>query len=197
MTDEEKKPRPNANYNLSRPDGTNSDGEEKLTFYYNRERRLEKSSQIVKDLYAEKKTGSRFNFLRPLVADKPRATVFFTIVLMSAAIILLSIVNKFGGSEVLEGNRIDIAGTRFEGTTIVVLTKTIRKNAKQAYSGAVDIAVSYPAAENEDYPVFYHRIFFSTDPIEEYRWAVPFDTPEQLIVLQTEKGKLQVKYKSE
>jgi len=195
MTEEEKKPRPNANYKLSKPDGPNPAAEENLVFYYNRERRLEKAPQAVRDLYAEKKTG--FNLLRPLVADKPRATVFFTIIFMCAAIIIVSIVNKTGGAYSLEGNKIEVSGTRFEGATILILTKTIKKNADNAYTGAVDVAVSYPVGVGEDYPVFYHRIFFSMENVEEYRFAVPFDAPEQLLILQTEKNTLQIKYKPE
>jgi len=208
MTEENKKPRPNANYKLSKPDGPNPAAEENLVFYYNRERRLEKSPQAVRDLYAEKKTG--FNLLRPLIADKPRATVFFTIIFMCAAIIIVSIVTKTGGAYLLEGNRIEVSGTRFEGATIVVLTKAIKKNTVNAYTGAVDVAVSCPGGgansgangvvnggAGEDYPVFYHRIFFSMETVEEYRFAVPFDAPEQLLILQTEKNTLQIKYKPE
>jgi hypothetical protein len=203
MTEEEKKPRPNANYKLSKPDGPNKAAEENLVFYYNRERRLEKAPQAVKDLYNKDKTNRRFSLLGPLVADKPRATVFFTIILVCVAIIIVTLVNKTGGVYSLDGNGIVISGTRFEGATIVVLTKTVKKNAANAYTGAVDIAVSIPvnngggAANSEDYPVFYHRIFFSMEPIEEYRFAVPFDSPEQLLILQTERNTLQIKFKPE
>jgi len=203
MTEEEKKPRPNANYKLSKPDGPNKAAEENLVFYYSRERRLEKAPQAVKDLYNKDKTNRRFSLLGPLVADKPRATVFFTIILVCVAIIIVTLVNKTGGVYSLDGNGVAITGTRFEGATIVVLTKTVKKNAGNAYTGAVDIAVSIPVnnvggAENsEDYPVFYHRIFFSMEPIEEYRFAVPFDSPEQLLILQTERNTLQIKFKPE
>jgi hypothetical protein len=194
MTEENKKQRPNANYNLSKPDGSNSGGDERLNFYYSRERRLESAPQSVKDLYSEKKPQSGFNLLRPLVADKPRATVFFTIILMCVMIILVTLINKLGVSYSLEGNRIDISGTRYEGATIVVLTKTVKKDDGRAYTGAVDVAVTYSAG-GDDTPVFYHRIFFSMETTEEYRFAVPFDPPEQIIILQTEKSALQVKYK--
>ena len=96
----------------------------------------------------------------------------------------------------MDGNSIVIKGTRFEGATIVVLTKTVKKNAGNAYTGAVDIAVSYPV-NGEDYPVFYHRIFFSMEPVEEYRFAVPFDPPEQLLIIQTEKNTLKIKFMPE
>jgi len=197
---EEKKPRPNANYKLSKPDGPNPAAEENIVFYYNRERRLEKASQAVKDLYAKRGTHNSFNLFKPLVADKPRATLFFTILLICAFIIIVSLVNRIGGSYSFEGNKIDINGTRFEGATIVVLTKTVKKNSNYSYTGAVDVAVSYPSGVNagtDEVPVFYHRIFFSMEPVEEYRFAVPFVFPEQLIVLQSEKSTLQIKYKPE
>jgi len=202
MTEEEKKPRPNAKYKLSKPDGPNKAAEENLVFYYNRERRLEKAPQAVKDLYNKDKTNRRFSLLGPLIADKPRATVFFTIILMCVAIVIVTLVNKTGGVYSLDGNGIVISGTRFEGASIVVLTKTVKKNAGNAYTGAVDIAVSCPVNDSvvnngEDYPVFYHRIFFSMEPVEEYRFAVPFDSPEQLLILQTERNTLQIKFKPE
>jgi len=208
MTEETEKKRPNANYKLSKPDGIKPGMEENLTFYYNRERRLEKAPQAVKDLYDEKKKVTRFNLLKPLVADKPRATVFFTIILICAVLIIISITNRTGGVYSLEGNRIEITGTRFEGATIVVLRKTVKKNSVNAYTGAVDVAVTCPesaaggndggaAGGDEDSPVFTHRIFFSMETVEEYRFAVPFDSPEQLLILQTEKSALQIKYKPE
>jgi len=208
MTDETKKTRPNANYKLSKPDELKPGMEENLTFYYNRERRLEKAPQAVRDLYDEKKKVTRFNLLRPLIADKPRATIFFTIILMCVVTVIISLVNKYGGSYSLDGNRIEIKGTLFEGTTIVVLTKTVKKNAGNAYTGAVDVAVTCPSdgggggvassgGADEDYPVFYHRIFFSMENTEEYRFAVPFEFPEQLLILQTEKSTLQIKFNPE
>ena len=219
MTEEDSKPRPNANYKLSKPDGPNPAAEENLVFYYNRERRLEKAPQAVKDLYAKRDTHNRFNLLKPLVADKPRAMMFFSIIMVCAMLVFVSILNKTGGTYSLDGNRIIVTGTRFDGATIAVLTKTVKKNSGQAYTGAVDIAVNPVTIANssantssantsgantsgdntdgEDAPFFYHRIFFSMEPVEEYRFAIPFDSPEQLMILQTEKSTIQIKYKPE
>jgi hypothetical protein len=188
--------RPNANYKLSKPDNAADTGEEGLTFYYNREKRLAKAPQSVKDLYKENK-NNRFNLLRPLIADKPRATVFFTIILLCAAIFLLSVLGYFDRVYRLERNKLEISGTVFEGTTIIILKKTIDSRLS-AYTGAVDIAVSPPVEdENEQFSVFYHRVFFTLEPEEEYRFAVPFDTPELLLVFQTEKTSLQIRIKPE
>jgi len=199
VTDDESKPkRPNANYNLSRPDNVRDiHEEENLTFYYNRERRLAKAPQSVKDLYAEKKK-TRFSLFGPLVADKPRAILFFSIVIMCAFIYALSLLGYFDNSYSLEGNKVEISGTKFEDMAIIVLKKTVKKGTEIAYSGAVDIAVSPVASEDEEFPVFYHRVYFyNTEPVEEYRFAVPFDSPELLIILQTEKTSVNAKLKPE
>ena len=198
MTDEGKNQRPNANYNLSKPDKVNPDAEQTLTFHYSRERRLEKAPKAVKDLNSKQNKQKGFNLLRPLIADKPRATLFFTIVILSGFIYIFSMLGMLDNSYSLEGTKLEISGTRYEGITIIVLKKTIKKHSTHVYSGAVDIAVS-PAAsgEYEDFPVFYHRIFFTLEPVEEYRFAVPFDSPDQLIVLQTEKSTLNIKLKPE
>jgi len=200
--DEKDKPqRPNANYKLSKPDTENIHPDEPLTFHYNREHRLAKAPQAVKDLYANKKQYSRFNLLRPLIADKPRAILFSAILVICALMFILSLLGYFDTSYSLSGNKIEINGTVFEGATIIVLRKTVGKAASSAYTGAVDIAVSPPAeaaqSAEEDYRIFYHRVFFTLEPVEVYRFAVPFDSPELLMVLQTDKSSLRIKFKTE
>jgi len=183
--------RPNANYKLSKPDGyVPAEGE--LNFYYSREKRLAKAPQGVKDLYKTEKKYSGFNLLRPLIADKPRATLFFTIVILCIIILLFSVLGYFNSSFSLDGNKLEISGVRYEGTTIVVVKKTV--NGSSAHTGAVDIAVS-PVVQTEDeqYPVFYHRVFFSLETEETYRFVVPFESPELVMVLQTEKSTLKIK----
>jgi len=185
--------RPNANYNLSKPD-TVTNKKESITFYYNRERRLAKAPQAVKDLYKEQKFN-RFNLLRPLIADKPRAMIFTSIVILCAAIVLLSLLGYINKTYSLEGNKLTVGATGYEGTAIIVLKKTVN-NKKTAYTGAVDIAVS-PVVQNmdEQYPVFYHRVFFTLEQEEIYRFVVPFDSSDIAVVLQTEKSTLKITVK--
>jgi len=188
--------RPNANYKLSKPD-TVTDTKEPLTFYYNREHRLAKAPQAVRDLYKEQKFNSfsRFNLLRPLIADKPRALIFASIVILCAAIVLLSLLGYINRTYSLEGNKLTLSATGYEGTAIVFLRKTVN-NKRQAYSGAVDIAVS-PVVHSidEKYPVFSHRVFFTLEQEEEYRFVVPFDSSDIAVVLQTEKSVLKITVK--
>jgi hypothetical protein len=186
------KKRPNDNYKLSKPDGKIPARKEELVFYYNRDRRLEKAPQAVKELYEEKKQN-RFSLIKPLVADKPRAFVFFSIIIICVFIILFSIMGYLDGSYSLDENRILIKGTRFEGTTIIILKKTVKKGVNSAYTGAVDIVVSPVTAEEENYQIETFRYFFTNEPIQECRFVVPFDVPELSVILQTEKNSLKVK----
>jgi hypothetical protein len=183
--------RPNAKYKLSKGDNADITREEELTFHYNRERRLAKASQAVRDLYKEQKFN-RFNLIRPLIADKPRATIFFSIIILCTAILLLSVLGYFDKFYKLEGNKLEISGTVFEGTTIITVKKIINSRLS-VYTGAVDVAVSPPVETDEQYPVFYHRLFFTFEPEEEYHFAVPFDSTELLLVFQTEKSSLKIK----
>ncbi|MDR0487290.1 MAG: hypothetical protein LBG91_03485 [Treponema sp.] len=187
--------RPNANYRLSKPDGAGEG--EPLNFHYSREHRLAKAPQAVKDLYAEQPKHSRFNLLRPLVSTKPKAMLFFSIITICAVVYVLSLMGYFDNSHLLEGNKIIIRAAAYEGATVIVVRKILKKGSK-GYGGAVDIAVSpVVKAEDEEFPVFYHRVFFTMETEEEYRFAVPFDSPELALVLQTERAELRVKIKPE
>jgi len=192
MSEENTPHRPNEKYKLSRGDSINPENEE-LVFHYNRERRLEKAPQSVKDLYAVKKKQSRFNLLRPLIADKPRAMLFITILVLCAFIFVFSLLGYFDSFYRLDGNKIEISGGTFEGTTLIILRKTI--DGKMPYTGVVDIAVSVPVQPDEEIPVFYHRVFFTMEKEEVYRFVVPFDSLQLLIVVHTEKSVLQIKFK--
>jgi len=189
MTDEERPHRPNEKYKLSKGDSLTAPKEEELVFYYNRERRLAKAPQSVRDLYTAQKRP-RFNLLKPLVADKPRAILFFTILIICIFIVVLSILGFFDSSYTLEGNKIVINETVYDGTTIVDLSKKAKN--KEAYSGAVDIAVTAAVQPDEETPQFYHRVFFTLTPEEDYRFVVPFSYSELLMLVQTEKSILKI-----
>lgn len=187
MSDETPK-RPNEKYELTR-----KNNEENLVFYYNRERRLEKAPQSVKDMYAEPNKKGRFGLFSSLVADRPRAFLFCTIVVLCAVIIFLSVYENLDSVYTLEGAKLELSGTRYEGITIIVLRKT--NKSADVYSGAVDIAVSVESSDIENFPVFYHRIFFSLEKEEDYRFSVPFDEDELLLVIQTENNSLKIRLK--
>lgn len=180
--------RPNENYNLSKPD-KDYDGKEEIKFHYNRERRLENASHSVQELYTTKKQSSRFNLIAPLIGDKPRIVLLLTILILCVTVLVLSIFNRFTGFHSLDGNRLEISGIRYEGVTIIALRKTNQLTGLTAnrnpWTGAVDIAVSPPVPEGEDFLFFQHRVYFTMEPEEQFRFAVPFDSPELLMVIRT------------
>jgi hypothetical protein len=200
LTDsEDGKNRPNANYKLSKPDNAVVP-EEELVFYYNREHRLAKAPKDVQALYEPKKTSpfGFLGFLGILVADTPRRILFFTIILMCLLIWLFSFFGYLDSPFYLDGNLVKVSASVYEDAAILVINKRVK--AMNAYTGAVDTAVSVPVPvsddteeQTEDAPVFYHRIYFTNEKHERYSVAVPFDSPELLVVLQTEKKQIKLK----
>jgi len=199
--------RPNSKYKLTNPDNAGQSNEG-LVFYYNRERRLENAPQTVKDLYKEQNPKSRFNLFGPLLADRPRKMLFFSIIFLCVVILILSFFKFFDAAYIIDGNKIEITAAVFEGATITVLKKIKSKtNAQIAYTGAVDIAVSPVVQTSEDgkqslqtssaqLPVFTHRIFFTHENEEVYRFAIPFESTEMLMIIQNENNKLIIKFKA-
>jgi hypothetical protein len=181
--------RPNANYKLSKPD-TKNVKEEELVFYYNREQRLSKAPLAVQKLYTEHTKKRGVNIFRPLIADKPRAMLFFTIVALCAILLMLSILGFIDKAYTLDGNKLELSGIGFENTAIILIKKTAGKDFP--YTGAVDIAVSPVVEDGADYTVFYHRVFFTLEKNEDYRFVVPFDQSSLAMVLHTEKSTLKI-----
>jgi hypothetical protein len=201
MSDEDKK-RPNANYKLSGENVRDAD----LVFHYNREHRLAKAPQAVRDLYKEVPV-QKFSLFRPLLSSKPLTLMFASIVILCLVILAVSFMGLLSDSYALEGNQLSIKAVKFEGTIIVAVDKTIKKtgmarfiSSEPAYSGPVEIAVqplikAGDAPQSED--IFFHRIFFTLESPEYYRFSVPFDTEELALVFKSEKGTLALTVKAQ
>jgi len=187
------KKRPNAGYELSKQD--NDQSREGLVFHYSRERRLAKAPIEVQKLYSNEQQKSRFGLFSALVADRPRRFLFITVILLCIAVISLSRLGYLDSTYYLDGNKIEIRGTIYEGETIIVLIKNAQK--ADAYTGTVDIAVSEPIQEDLESPVWTHRIFFTVEDEEVYRFAVPFNSGHLLMVLQNDTSQVQLKFKAD
>jgi hypothetical protein len=207
-SEEKQKKRPNANYKLSRENAGLNDGE--IVHYYDRERRLAKAPQSVRDLYKTQPTGRRFGLLRPLVKTKPLAIMFFTIIVVCILLVVISALGFVGTEYTLDGNRLSIQAIRFEGTIIMVINKSTQKNgvldrfsrSAPPYAGAVDIAVQPVLKDGEvqgEVPqdLFFYKIFFTFEPQENYRFSLPFDTDELAVVLRNETNTLRLTVKVE
>jgi hypothetical protein len=195
MSDDDKeKKRPNAKYKLSHE---KIQGPE-IVYYYNRERRLEKSSQAVRDLYTEQ-PKRRLGFLYALTGSKSNTMLFGTIIFLCALMLLFSYFGISGDSRELDGNILSVKGINYDGTVLIEVRKTHRKDrfarSIKPYIGAVEIAVFLPAKSGQEQSqqptaVFRHKIFFTNEQEEYYRFAVPFDQSELALIFQTEKKTL-------
>jgi hypothetical protein len=195
MSDDAKdEKRPNANYKLSNENPNTLE----IVKHYNRERRLEKATQTVRDLYTEQ-PRRRLGFFYSLLGTKPNAMLFGTIIFLCVMMLMLSIFGLTGDSRELDGNILSVKGKKYEGTVLIEVRKTPRKDKFashiQAYTGAVEIAV-FPAAKQgleqgqQSTDVFFHKIFFTNDQEEHYLFTVPFDQSELSFVFRTEKKTL-------
>ena len=187
--------RPNTNYNLS----MKTQDKDNLTFYYSRESRLAKAPEVVRNLYVKKKPKTRFGIFGSLFGNKGNVMIFGSIIIVCAAIMLIRILNPQAAYE-LEGNSIAIQAVKYEGTIIVLMEKTITKGqfwkqAAPAYTGLVEIGASpVQAAETDESPfIFMHRVFFTASEKEEYRFALPFETDDFILVLQTDNKQISLK----
>jgi len=196
MSDEnnkEEKKRPNAKYKLSHE--TVQDAE--IVYHYNREHRLDKASQTVRELYEER--PRRRGFLNSLFGTKPNAILFGTIIFLCLIMLMLSLLGYTGDSRELEGNILSVKGVKHEGTIIIEVRKAPRKDRFaryiQAYTGAVEVAV-FPAAKKgleqnlQATDIFFHKIFFTNDQEEHYYFTVPFEQSELGFIFRTEKKTL-------
>jgi len=190
MSDENK--RPNAKYKLSHE---KVQGEE-VVHHYNRERRLEKAPQAVRELYVEQ-PRRRLGFFFSLLGTTPNRMLFGTIVLLCLMMLMLSLFGFTGDSRELEGNILSVKGKKYDGVILIEVRKVPRKDKIarhiNAYTGPVDVAVLGAGKKDIDKSqadIYYHRIFFTNDQEEQYIFTVPFEQNELGFVFRTEKKSL-------
>jgi len=200
MSDDNKeKKRPNAKYKLSNENPQVVE----IVHYYNREHRLAKAPQAVRDLY-EEQPRRRFGIMSSLTSTRPNAMLFGTIIILCAFILTLSFFGLTGDSRELDGNILLVKGKKYDGTVLIQVRKTIRKDKFarriKAYTGAVEIAV-FPVVktdqEQNQQPtdIFFHKIFFTNEQEEHYSFSVPFEQSELAFIFRTEKKSLNLTVK--
>jgi hypothetical protein len=198
--DTNEKKRPNAKYKLSHEKIQGAE----IVHHYDRERRLEKAPQAVRDLYVEQ-PRRRLWFFHSLLGTKPNAMLFGTIILLCVLMLMLSFFGLTGDSRELEGNILSVKGKKHEGTIIIEVRKAPRKDkiarVITAYTGPVEIAV-FPTAKKDSAQsqqisdVFFHKIFFTNDQEEHYLFTVPFEQNELSFIFRTEKKSLNMTIKA-
>ncbi|MDR2096709.1 MAG: hypothetical protein LBP76_14500 [Treponema sp.] len=165
--------------------GSASRPEQDVVFYYNREHRLERASPAVQALN-EQKAAFRTTVFKSSAAVRPLVMIFGAIVLLTVTGFIMMTFSGQDEGKKLGGNGITAEAMRYKGATYIALKKTYTGN-ENVYTGVVDIAISIPEPKDTDsVPIITERIFFSFEQNEEYRFSVPYEAPELLILLRSE-----------
>ncbi|AEF84141.1 hypothetical protein TREPR_2350 [Treponema primitia ZAS-2] len=173
--------------------------DQELVFYYNRERRLEKASAAVRALN-EPGPPVKGGLIRSLTSTKPHAFLFISILLIMAMLMVFSALNKPQELLTLEDNELQFGAGHLGDEPYMAVRKRIAKDGNP-YTGEVYIGVSpvikgASKLEAADIPVFTHRIFFTLEQEEEYRFALPFDAAAYVLLIQVGDHRASTRVKS-
>ncbi|MDR0554584.1 MAG: hypothetical protein LBG76_07290 [Treponema sp.] len=181
-----------------------------LVFYYSRSRRLEKASEAVRRMN-DLSPVPRQGLFRTLVATKSRALLFISIMLISAAILVMSLLDTGGSTggitggstggttgAVLGGNRLVFSAMNYGDAAFIVIKKTAQET--DAYTGIVDMGVSIPLTKEAESrgaaaPAEFMRIVFTGEAEEDFRFQVPFTGEELLISMRAGENRLNYRIK--
>jgi hypothetical protein len=177
---------------------THDKGDQDLVFYYSRERRLSRASQTVRELNdgVVRKTG----LFRSLTPTRGHLFLLLSIFIICGMIIIAS--NAPGGKELtLGGSKLTLSIREEGGERVLTILKEIPQGG-EAYTGAVDLAVS-PArpeksgstAGDEEAPeILTRRLFFTLEEREDYRIPLSFGSSQNgkdyYVILQTENERI-------
>lgn len=92
-----------------------------FTFHYNRDKRLERAPENVKNAYERGYTPNR-GFIKGLTANVGTRSIFFSIIIMSALIIGLTIFDSPAGSASVEGVPVRLKALYFDESVFITLT---------------------------------------------------------------------------
>jgi hypothetical protein len=111
-------------------------------FYYSRERRLEKASPMVHYVvskYDEKRPG----MFKSLTATRPLQFLFFSIVFMSVAFMVVTIIQGNKNSGTVAGNSIKGTALWFDDQVYVTITRKGQKLSQSAKRIEISVAENF------------------------------------------------------
>lgn len=152
--------------------------ESDLIFYYSRAHRLEKAPQSVRDLY-KPITKRRFGFFLSLVDTKAKAMMLIAIVAM-CLIVLANTYLLPDRDPLILGNSITADAMRYENSTFIVVKKEIKD--KKAWTGIAEIITTSSDGKTQ---LLNQKVVFTDNKEEEFRFALPFEVNDLLLVIQT------------
>ncbi|GHV78561.1 hypothetical protein AGMMS49944_03520 [Spirochaetia bacterium] len=195
-------------------DGKKPEPDRDLVFYYNRERRLERSSPAVRALNSPEPMA-KGGFIRSLTSTKSNLLLLISILIIMAFIMVYSAIlggdvrgtlrSRKGPLITMGGNTLRISAERegmgSEGESFVVINKRIAPKEDAPYIGEVLVAVSPVLRQAEtrapsNIPVFTDRLFFTLEQEEEYRLALPFTAENYLLLFQVGEERVTARVKT-
>jgi hypothetical protein len=186
-----------------------------LVFYYSREHRLARAPQSVRDLY-DTSPASKPGVVKALTGGT-RSGIFLlvTIVIVCVFLAVLSRGLRETSGTKLGGNVLTVSALKFpsrvtedrrDGGTgaetaasaaVTYIAVTKKAGPGKVYTGPVDIAVSIYQKEGTEMPIATHKVFFTLEAEEDFRFQVPFEGQELLMVFRAEEELVTLRIKPE
>ena len=157
-----------------------SDNNREPKFYYSRERRLERASQMVRDSYEQKKRRGLIGFF----GSKGNVMIFLCIILIIAMAGLGNYINRINDGLRLGGNIVELTLVREEGNLVLALLKRVPARG-EIFFGDVDIMVTPAGTAPDQSEPFVHRVVFSPVQSETFIIALPFIEDDFFVILRT------------
>jgi hypothetical protein len=154
-------------------------------FYYSREHRLKRASPTVRALYED---APKPGVVRNLMGRKSNLFLLVSILMVCVMLALSSRIPKAEKEINLGGNTVSLVIARNDGGTLSVFIQKTAASSGESYTGEVAMAVSpvIPKQDKEKTPEIYADKFFFTPAEEEgYRFDLPFEGKDFLVILQT------------
>lgn len=153
-----------------------------VTFHYNRERRLAKAPQRVRELYET--SGSRGRGpLRGLTASRPGVFVFLSIITLCIMLVLYSrLMNRDAGEAALGNNTLRISAQSSGGASDVTVIKTAAQD--DARTGPVRVGVAAADGGEGALPVQGEDLYFTSAAREDFHFSVPFTGTKLYVLLE-------------
>jgi hypothetical protein len=164
---------------------------ENLTFYYSRERRLERASESVRRLNSQGHQRPP-NFFRTLTSTRASAFLLLAILMLVLTFGVITFLGMFQNRVLFLGNSVELSALRFKGSTYTVIKKTVKS--QKPYVGPVDLAIRGTSPSGG--PISVQRIVFSNDKAEEFRLALGGEWETLVVILQAQGSKATLQCKS-
>ena len=120
-----------------------SESQNELHFYYNREERIKNAPRTVKDFYGGKMKTPPKGLIKALVATKASRIMFLTLVCLTAVGIAISLVEKTSNTDKKDGIRYELTAFSFDD----VIYATVKLDENSGYGKKADIYVTFMAKD--------------------------------------------------